>query len=266
MRTDENERRTVNLGARFFESLGNIVGVVTLLDHSGMPPVGLEALGDIFCERQVGSAGERDQIVIVEVNHLAEMEMACERSRLLGNAFHQVAIAADDIGVVIDNVVAFAVIARGQPGFRNGHADAVAESLAERAGGDFDAHRMTALRMPRSFAAPLAEAFQFFERQIVAGEMEQAVEQHGAMTGRQDEAITVEPQWVLGIEFQVLRPERVGHRGRAHRHSRMTRVSLLHGIGREKADRIYAEIFKRLCFCSSHSFYSLPWTSQEVSS
>ena len=50
-----------------------------------------------------------------------------------GDAFHQVAVADDRVGVVVDDLVAVAVVARGELRFGDRHADGVGEALA-RAG------------------------------------------------------------------------------------------------------------------------------------
>src|ERR1039457_4797821 len=101
--------------------------------------------------------------------------MARERRSLLRDAFHQVAVTADRIRVVIDDLVPGPVEARGEPRLGDRHADAIAEALAEWAGCHFDAHSMPALRVSRRFAAPLAEALQLVERQVVTGQMQQAI-------------------------------------------------------------------------------------------
>jgi hypothetical protein len=47
--------------------------------------------------------------------------------------------------------------------------------------------------MAGSLAPPLAEVFYLFQGEIIAGEVEEAVEKHGAMAGGEDETVTVEP-------------------------------------------------------------------------
>ena len=58
----------------------------------------------------------------------------------------------------------------------------------------------------------------------------------------QNEAVTVEPTGVCLVVVKEAAPENVGHGSGTHRHSRMTAVGLLHGINREKADRVNAEV------------------------
>ena len=69
---------------------------------------------------------------------LLSLQMPGERDRFLADAFHQVAVGGEHIGVVIDDVAPNS--AREMP-FGDRHADGVGEALAERAGGGLDARR-----------------------------------------------------------------------------------------------------------------------------
>ena len=60
-------------------------------------------------------------------------------------------------------------------------------------GGGFDAGGHVPLGMPGRFAAPLAETLDLVQRQIVAGQVQQAVEQHRTVAGRKHEAVAIEP-------------------------------------------------------------------------
>ena len=58
----------------------------------------------------------------------------------------------------------------------------------------------------------------------VAGQVQQRVEQHRAVAGRQHEAVAVGPARVGGVEFQEAGPQRGGDVGHAHRHAGMAGV------------------------------------------
>src|SRR6516225_6776471 len=108
--------------------------------------------------------------------------MARERSRLVRDALHQVAVAREDKGVVIDDLVAKL---GGEQPFGERHADGIAYALAERAGRRLDPGSMPALRMPGGAAAELPETLQLVEGHVgVAGQVQQRVEQHRAVPGR----------------------------------------------------------------------------------
>src|SRR6186997_88609 len=115
--------------------------------------------------------------------------MARERDRLLADALHEVAVASHTVGVVIDQLIAVAPVE--QP-LRESHADGIAEPLAERAGRGLDARGMAILRMTGRARAELAKALQLSELHLgIAGEIEQRIKQHRAMTGREHEAVPV---------------------------------------------------------------------------
>jgi len=98
--------------------------------------------------------------------------------------------------------------------------------------------------MSRRLALPLPELLQIIESEIVAGEVEDAVQQHRRVSGGEDEAIAIEPGRVGGIVAQMLRPENVGKGCERHRRARVSRVRFLNGIHGENSDRVDTEIFE----------------------
>src|SRR5262249_26792308 len=85
---------------------------------------------------------------------------------------------------------------------------------------------------------PRAELGKVVEWEVVAGEEEEGVEQHGAVAGGQDEAVPIGPARTGGGVLQVARPEGVGHRSGTHRETRMTGFRLLHRVSGEKPDGV----------------------------
>ena len=162
--------------------------------------------------------------------------MAGERDRLLADAFHQVAVGGDHVGLVIDHVVAEL---GGEMPLGDRHADRVGEALAERAGGGLDARRVAVFGMAGGDRAELAEALDLVDRhRRIAGEIEQRVEQHRAVAGRQHEAVAVGPGRIGRIEFQEAREQDRRHVGHAHRHAGMAGFRLLDRVHRQRADGV----------------------------
>src|SRR5271167_863260 len=104
--------------------------------------------------------------------------MAGERSRLRGHTLHEVTVADDRVGGVIDYLESGTVVARRQLRFGDRHAHRVGESLPEWSRGNFDAGRMSALWMSRGLAAELAKPHDVVQRKVITGEMQKAVQQH----------------------------------------------------------------------------------------
>ena len=117
--------------------------------------------------------------------------MAGKPDRLVVDAFHQAAVAGDHEGAVIDQLVA---IDRVQMPLGDRHADRHRQALPERAGGGFDPGQLEILRVAGARAAELAEVADVLHRRPrVAGQVEQGVDQHRAVAGRQHEAVAVGP-------------------------------------------------------------------------
>ena len=115
----------------------------------------------------------------------------------------------------------------------------IAQALAEGAGGRLDAAGRVVFGVARRGAAELTEIADLVQGDLlVAGQVEQGIEQHGAVAGGQNEAVAVRPIGAGRIELQEA-PEQNGRRVRhAHRHARMPRLGLLDGVGGQEPDGI----------------------------
>ena len=68
--------------------------------------------------------------------------------------------------------------------------------------------------------------------------MQQRVQQHRAVTVRDDEAIAIGPLRIAWVVLEVIVPEHFGDVGHAHRHARMPGIGLLHGVHRQGTNRV----------------------------
>src|ERR1051326_7565727 len=157
MRAYQNQRRTLLLAFRRTQRAFNRRQIIPILNCLSVPSVRFETQGTIFRERNVSPSGKRDVVVIVEEDQFAELQMTRERRGLRRNAFHQIAVAYQRISIMIDNLVTWAVVARGEIVFRDRHADTISESLTERTGRCLHSRRQSAFRMSGSLASPLAK-------------------------------------------------------------------------------------------------------------
>jgi hypothetical protein len=115
--------------------------------------------------------------------------------------------------------------------FGHRHADRHRQPLPQRAGGALDARQLEILGVPRAGAVQLTEVADVLDRRArIAGQMQQRVNEHRAMPGRQHEAIPVRPVRRGGIELQIITEQHGGDIGHAHRHTGMARIRPLHRI------------------------------------
>ena len=210
--------------------------VVTLHVADHLPAVGFEPFRRVVGEPALHMAVDRDVVVVVEGDQLAQAPGAGERAGFVRDAFHQAAVAEEDIGVVVDDVVAGTVELGGEDLLGQRHADGVGDALAERAGGGLDAGGVAVFGVAGGLAVELAEALELLDRQVVAGEVEERVDQHGAVAVRQHEAVAVGPLGVGRVVLEVVAPEDFGDLGHAHGCARVAGVGLLHRVHREGAD------------------------------
>ncbi len=120
----------------------------------------------------------------------------------------------------------------------NRETDGVRQPLAERAGGGLDARRLAVLGMARRLGMQLAELLEIVDRQCVAGEMQQRVQQHRAVSVGEHEAVAIPPRRIRRIVLKEIAPQDFGDVGHAHRRARVARVRFLYGVHRQRADGV----------------------------
>ena len=243
------ERTTISDGFAvsawaFAIALRRSAQVVRVVDVLDVPALRREPLAAVLGrERELGRPVDRDVVVVVEVDELAEAELARDRGRLVRDALHQVAVGADRVDAVVDDLVVGPVVALGEEALGDREADAVGEALAERAGRRLDPGGVVHLGMAGRERAPLAELLQLLERQVVAREVERGVLEDARVAGGEDEAVAVGPVRIRGVVVHHLRVEQVGDRRERHRRAGMAGVRLLHGVHRQSADGVDRALF-----------------------
>ena len=118
--------------------------------------------------------------------------MTGQRDHLLADALLQAAVADQRVGVVVDELRPEPLV---QEGFGERHAGGVGDALAERPGRDLDAAVGSNSGCPSQCEPEHSESPDLIEADLlVAGQVEQRVEQHRAVPVRLDEAVAVEPE------------------------------------------------------------------------
>ena len=155
--------------------------------------------------------------------------------RFEANAFLQTAVAAQRDDVIIEDLPLCRIeFGRGTLA-RQRVTDGVADALSERAGGGFNAGRVAEFGMSGRFGVQVAEIGDFFDAQIVTGEMQPRIKEHRAVTGAENEAVAVEPTRIGGVDLQDGAEQRGTDFGAAQRQTEMAGVRLVDGIHSETA-------------------------------
>ncbi len=230
------QRRPVGDRLRRLERGIDRLHVMAVDVRDDVPAVRREALRRVVGEPALHVAVDRDAVVVVERDELAEPPRAGERAGLVRNAFHQAAVAQEHVRVVIDDRVARRVEFVGEQRFGQRQAHGIGEPLAQRPGGGFDAGCCAGLGMPGRLRMQLPEVAQLRHRQVVTRQVQQRVLQHRAVAVRQHEAVAIRPVRVGRVVAQVPVPQRDGNVRHSHRHAGMARFRRFDGIHRERAD------------------------------
>ena len=98
----------------------------------------------------------------------------------------------------------------------------------------------------------LSKTSDLVQRQIVTGQMEQCVDQHGTVSVREHKAVAVAPIWIFRIMSEKIAPQHFSNVRHSHRHAWMSGICGLYGIHRQCSDRVG---FFQSC-CSHGAFHS----------
>ena len=205
------------------------------VDPLGEPAAGLETLHLIHGIGDRQGAVDGNVVVVMQHDHAGELEMARDGDGLLRDALHEIAIGGQHIGMVVDDIAKFGV----QHALGQGHAHGGGQALTQRAGGGLDARRVMHFRVAGGQRAHLAEIADLVDGHLfLAREVQEGVEQHGAVTGGEHETITIRPMRIRHVVFQYLGEEHGGDVGGAHGQAGMAGFGLFHRIHGKSANGV----------------------------
>ena len=237
MRTAINGR-LVRLRLGRFNRGFNVFQIVAVANPLRMPVVRFEALQHIVVVAQLCWTIERNQIVVVQHDQLAQRQRSGQRACLVRNAFHQIAVAAQHVRVVIHNLIAGLVVDGAKMLLRDRHSHSHRQSLPQRTRRHFHAIRVAVFGMPRRARVPLPESLQIFDRYLVAGKKKRAIQQRRGVPIRQHKPVAVRPFRIRRIVLHDLVKQQIGNGGAAQRRAGMTAIRLLHLIDGEQTQGI----------------------------
>src|SRR5262249_35699174 len=114
--------------------------IIGIADAGDVPAVADEAGGDVVGESQCRVPFDGDVVVVVDPAEVGELQVAGQRGSLGRDALHHAAVATQRVYVEVDQIFEPGPVeVGGLPATGDGHADAVGQPLAKRAGSGFDA-------------------------------------------------------------------------------------------------------------------------------
>ncbi|MBW3087058.1 hypothetical protein KEM60_03288 [Austwickia sp. TVS 96-490-7B] len=178
------------------------VEVFSVVDGDDAESVGGESCGDVFAADELGGAFDGDAVVVPEDDEAAESEVSGEGGYFVGDAFHEVAVGDEAPDAMVEGAGAGGCVrVEGVAPVAGveGHADGVAESLAEGAGGGFDAGGVSVFGVAWGEGVEGAGGAQVVEVESVSAEVELEVEGEAGVSGGKDEAVAAGPGGVGGV-------------------------------------------------------------------
>src|SRR5579859_850598 len=129
VRPYQEERRALRFLTRGGNGAANRLKVIPILDGLGVPSIRGKTACAILGEVDLRRRRERHAVVIVEVDQLSQLQMTGKGSSFRGYPFHEVAIADQSVGEMIDDLESGTVVPRREIRFGNRDAHSVSKSL-----------------------------------------------------------------------------------------------------------------------------------------
>ena len=212
----ENNIGAMLLGSGEGNGRTHRIHIMAVDGANDVPSVSTESSSRVIAEPARDWAVNADAVVVIERDELIQLQHTSQRTGLVADALHQATVTQKRIGVVIDDGVVRLIKLVTQKLFGQGHADRVRDALPERASRCFDSNRHADFGVAWRLAVQLPKALEFADRQVIARQMQERIEDHRGMSIGQHEAIPIRPMGVGRVVPQVPIPERDGHLSHAH--------------------------------------------------
>ena len=182
--------------------------------------------------------------------------MSCKRCCLACDPFHQIAVAAQHINVVVEERRFRGVETRSQIFAGDRHSNRIADALAQWSSCSLDACCVAVLGVAGARAVKLTKPLQIFQRETWLVEyfavfidrfhtrqVDQRIEQHGCVTAREHEAVSIWPLWVGWIVAKKFGPDLICDWRQGHRRARMAAIGCLDPVNAQRPNGIDRELF-----------------------
>src|SRR5580658_7272209 len=104
MRPDLDEGRAGRLCLCILDSLTDGGGIIAVRQYLDVPAKGFKSFCHVFGERDIGVTLDGDMVVVIEEDEIAELKVTGDRTGFGTDAFHQVAVAADAVDTIVEQV------------------------------------------------------------------------------------------------------------------------------------------------------------------
>ena len=153
---------------------------------------------------------------------------------------HAAVLAVPDFDLAVDagafdsNRLDVVVVGGGGHLFGGGHTNGVGDSLSKRTGGALNSGGVVLgrreFRVTRGHGVVLTEVLDFFHGKVESGKVQPGVTEHGSVSGRKDESVTVDPGRVSSVVLHLGSVKGSSNFGGSKRKTHVSRVGGGNGV------------------------------------
>jgi len=204
------------------------------IDFISLPSVSIVTGHDVLGLSVFRHLVKSDLVGIVKDNQVVKLLVSGEAGGLGGNSLLEASITSKCENVVIEDCVVFGVVDGTGHLLRKSVSDGIGNTLSKGSGGALNSGssvlRVRELRVTGGLGVVLTEILDLLKGKIVASKVKPGVDEHGSMTSRKDETITVDPGGIFGVVAHLRSVEDSSDLGGSERKSHVTRMGSCNGV------------------------------------
>mmetsp|Transcript_30080 Transcript_30080/g.64466 ORF Transcript_30080/g.64466 Transcript_30080/m.64466 type:complete len:528 (-) Transcript_30080:46-1629(-) len=180
---------------------------IVSVNVEGFPSVSFVTLEDVLGLGVFGHLVKSDFVGIVKDDEVIELFVGSECGGFCGNTLLEATISGKSVDVVVEDLVVIGVVGGSSHLFGGGHTDGIGDTLSKRTGGALNSGGVVLgageFRVTRGHGVVLTEVLDFFHWEVEPSDVQPRVKEHGSVSGRKNESITVDPLRVRGVVLHL---------------------------------------------------------------
>ena len=155
-----NDRRFSRFILGSLNSSTDFIGIVSVHICHHVPTIAFKALRNIFGKPTINFTVNGNIIIIIQNNQFTQSQCTRQRTSFMRYAFHQTAIAQENISMMIHNIQTILIEFGSKHFLCQRHTNRIGNALSQWPCGGFNTVRVAVLGVSCGFAVQLAEIFQ----------------------------------------------------------------------------------------------------------
>mmetsp|Transcript_20881 Transcript_20881/g.35892 ORF Transcript_20881/g.35892 Transcript_20881/m.35892 type:complete len:584 (-) Transcript_20881:129-1880(-) len=227
------------LGLSIVGGLGGSDGLlnnseVVSINLVSLPSVGVVTLHDVLTLGVLSHLVKGDLVGVIKDDEVVELLVGGKGGGLSGDTLLEASITSKSKDVVVEDLVVISVVTGSSHLLRDSETNSVGNTSSKGTSGALNSGGVVLgvgeFGVTRGLGVVLTEVLHLLHGKVEASKVEPGVKEHGSVSSREDETITVEPLGVLGVVLHLRSVKNGSDLGTSKGKTHVSRVSGSDGV------------------------------------